>query len=118
MGLYEGIKEVAKVIQKADNIELYSKLLDLGEQALEMQAEIASLREENARLKKEKELDDDIVFHRVEKSDSLSQEYPYITLKSDTEGIRYCAICWGKSHKLIPLYNEVGCVVCHQGYHN
>lgn len=116
MGLYEGIKDVAKVIQKADNIELYSKLLDLSAQALEMQAEIASLREENAKLKKEKEHDDDIVFHKVENSDSFSQDYPYITLKSDMEGIRYCAICWGKNHKLIPLYNNSGCVVCRQDF--
>ena len=114
MGLYEGIKDVAKVLQKADNIELYLKLLDLGEQALDMQAEIAALREENAKLKKEKELDDIIIFHKPGKSESLHNEYPYITLKSDAEEIRYCAICWGKSHKLIPLYNELSCVVCHQ----
>ena len=37
MGLYDGIKDVAKVVQKADNIELYQKLLDLSSQALDMQ---------------------------------------------------------------------------------
>ena len=37
MGLYDGIKDAAKVIQKADNIELYEKLLDLSAQALELQ---------------------------------------------------------------------------------
>lgn len=30
MGLYDGIKDVAKVVQKADNIELYQKLIDLS----------------------------------------------------------------------------------------
>ena len=45
MGLYEGIKDVAKVVQQADNIDLYKKLLDLSSQALDMQAEIASLKE-------------------------------------------------------------------------
>lgn len=27
MGLYEGIKDVAKVVQQADNVELYKQLL-------------------------------------------------------------------------------------------
>lgn len=36
MGLYEGIKDVAKVVQQADNIELYKKLLDLSSEALDM----------------------------------------------------------------------------------
>lgn len=36
MGLYEGIKDVAKVVQQADNIELYKTLLDLSSQALDM----------------------------------------------------------------------------------
>ena len=40
MGLYEGIKDIAKIIQKADNVELYRQVLDLEAQALEMQAEI------------------------------------------------------------------------------
>ena len=40
MGLYEGIKDVAKVVQQADNIELYRQLVDLSAQALDMQSEI------------------------------------------------------------------------------
>ena len=47
MGLYDGIKDAAKVIQKADNIELYEKLLDLSAQALELQNDNARLIEEN-----------------------------------------------------------------------
>ena len=48
MGLYEGIKDAIGLAQKADNIDLYKQLLDLGAQALERQAEITRLREENA----------------------------------------------------------------------
>lgn len=40
MGLYEGIKDVAKVVQQADNIELYRQLVDLSTQTLKMQNEI------------------------------------------------------------------------------
>ncbi len=33
MGLYESIKDVANLVQKADNIGLYKQLLDLSAQA-------------------------------------------------------------------------------------
>lgn len=52
MGLYEGIKDVAKVAQEADNIDLYRKLIDLSKQALDLQAEVLQLHEENTQLKK------------------------------------------------------------------
>ena len=52
MGLYEGIKDVAKVVQQADNIGLYRQLLDLSAQALDMQSEINRLTAENAELRK------------------------------------------------------------------
>ena len=112
MGLYEGIKDVAKVVQQADNIDLYKKLLDLGAQALDMQSEIATLKTENADLKKELKERQDVVYHQTQQVDSLTREYPYITLKSDPESIRYCAVCWGRDKKLIPLYDELNCVVC------
>lgn len=112
MRLYEGIKDVAKVVQQADNVDLYKKLLDLSEQALDMQAEIAALKEENIQLKKEKEQSDDIVYHNTNIPNSKKREYPYITLASDKENIRYCAVCWGLNHKLIPLYNEFNCMLC------
>ncbi len=114
MGLYEGIKDVAKVVQQADNIDLYKKLLDLSAQALDMQAEIANLKEENDRLRKEREQIADIVYHKTEKFDTQNREHPYITLASDKENIRYCAICWGQNHKLIPLYDELNCLICNK----
>ena len=61
MGLYEGIKDVAKVVQQADNIELYRQLLDLSAQALDFQAENSKLKEEIADLKKAKLAESDIV---------------------------------------------------------
>ena len=73
MGLYEGIKDVAKVVQQAYNVDLYKKLLDLSAQALDMKAEIAELKEENIQLKKEKEQSDDIVYHNTNISDFSDQ---------------------------------------------
>ena len=57
MGLYENIKDVANVLQKADNIELYSRLIDLSSQALDMQDELSKLRTENRDLKEKKRLE-------------------------------------------------------------
>ena len=46
MGLYEALKDAVSIAQKADNIDLYRKLLDLSAQALDMQSEIARLKRE------------------------------------------------------------------------
>lgn len=93
MGLYEGIKDIANIAQKADNIELYRQLLDLGAQALEMQDEIRRLKEENAELKKNKDIEQDIEYY-VD---------PYITKKSDQKPIKYCAACWADKGNLVPI---------------
>ena len=77
MGLYEGIKDAIGIAQKADNIELYRQLLDLGAQALDMQAEITRLREENEELKKAYDLESRIIRHK---------DF-YITLRDDEQEI-------------------------------
>ena len=114
MSLYEGIKDVAKVVQKADNIELYQQLLDLSQQALDMQEEIRQLKQEIYDLKKKQDLEDRIVRHETKKVDSYYYEHPYITLSGDTNNIRYCAICWGRDRKLIQLYDELNCMECNR----
>ena len=86
----------------------------MGEQALDMQEEIRKLKEENAELKKAKNTEDNIVHHKSKEVDNLNIEYPYITLKNDEQEIRYCAICWGREHKLIPLYDELNCLNCNR----
>jgi regulator of replication initiation timing len=57
MGLSEKITEIAKNLQKVDNMILYQQLIDLSTQALELQSENAKLQNENADLKKELEID-------------------------------------------------------------
>lgn len=113
MGLYEGIKDVANVIQKADNIELYSKLLDLSAQALELQKENTRLGSENERLRKQEDLTQRIVRHSE----------TYITLKNDDAEIMYCSCCWDNSNKLIQLKRyecgDYSCLICkNKGYYN
>lgn len=106
MGLYEGIKDVAKIVQQADNIDLYRQLLDLGAQALDMQSEIMRLQEENAKLK-----GDLYRQQNIERHDGI-----YITLKDDDKKIPYCASCYGKDGKLTQMFDfsaqRYQCPVC------
>ena len=107
MGLYEGIKDVAKVVQQADNIELYRNLLDLSAQALDMQAQIAALQKENEDLKNKLSSKKRIIRHKG----------IYITLEGEEEGIVYCSACYGKENKFIQMLNydegHYQCPVCH-----
>lgn len=93
MSLYDGIKDVAKIVQQADNIDLYRQLLDLGAQALEMQNKIVELTLENKQLKDNKKLEEDIERHSE----------LFVTLKSDTQKIKYCSHCWDAEQKLIQI---------------
>lgn len=93
MSFYDAMKDAVSLAQKADNIELYRQLLDLSAQALEMQAEIAKLKEENSTLKKSKDLDAEIEYHID----------PFVTKKTDTVTIKYCAACWADKRKLVAL---------------
>lgn len=103
MGLYEGIRDIASVIQKADNIELYQKLLDLSAQALELQAQVNQLTNDNVELRQALNLKQGIIRHKK----------AYLTLPEDTIDIKYCSHCWDAEHKLIQVVcHEVGAFFC------
>ena len=93
MGLYEAFKDAISVAQKADNVELYRQLLDLSAQALDMQAEIAKLKEENMELRKRRDVASEIIRH----------DEPCITLKNDDHSLCYCSHCWDSQQLLIQL---------------
>ena len=98
MGLFEGIKDVAGIIQKIDNIELYKKILDIEAQALDLQDELAKLKAENSELKEQKNISD-----KIERHSTL-----YLTLKDDHGKIPYWTHCWDNEHKLIQLDSSNG----------
>lgn len=111
MGLYEGIKDVAKVIQKADNIDLYRQLIELSAQALDLQSEVAALKTENAELKRGKETETQIERYKGES---------YITLTNNFQKIKYCSYCWDSDRKLIQTqnysYGDTYCKICNIKY--
>lgn len=90
MSLYDGIKDVAKVIQKADNVDLYRQLLDLCQQALDMQAEIERLTKETRELRKAQELKAKVIRH----------DEPFITLEEHPATEMYCAPAMQKNEYL------------------
>lgn len=107
MSFYEAFKDAVGLAQKTDNIELYRQLLDLSAQALDLQSEVAKLREENAELKRVRVLEEDVAYHLD----------AYVTKRTDSIPIKYCAACWVDKQKLIPM-QDVGmanykCPLCH-----
>lgn len=101
MGLYEGIKDVAKIVQQADNVDLYRRLIDLSAQALDMQNTINKLSEENAILKKKQDIEE-----RIQRHSEL-----YLTLKNE-DSILYCSHCWDNERKLIQVSTLNGLYPC------
>lgn len=93
MSFYDAFKDAISVAQKADNVELYRQLLDLSAQALDLQAEVARLTEENAALKKSKDVSDKIIRH----------EEPVVTIKGDNKKLYYCSHCWDSQQLIIQL---------------
>lgn len=107
MSFYDAFKDVINIAKKADNLELYRQLLDLSYQALDLQAEISKLKEENAELRAKINRKENVVRHAG----------AYITLADDPLSIPYCAVCYGKDDKLLQLrdfdQNRYRCYNCH-----
>lgn len=94
--LSSGIRSVADIVKKADNLELYSMLIDLQAKAIELQEENQSLRTQlNERMRI------DALRSRV-----IRHPQPYITLKNDANELFYCAHCWDSKEKLIQVNTE------------
>lgn len=93
MEIIDMLKTVLNLAQKSDNFELYRQLLDLNTKVLELQSEVTRLNEENAELKRIKELSDRVIRHRE----------PYITLAGEKENLYYCSHCWDTSKLLVQL---------------
>ena len=92
MDLYNLIKDLIDEARKKKNLELVDKLI-------EIKIAISDIQEENQKLKRLIEQQQNVERH---------QEDNYVTLKDDPLKIQYCSTCWGSENKLIQLreYNE------------
>ncbi|MDD4594715.1 MAG: hypothetical protein PHY33_06360 [Methanobacteriaceae archaeon] len=107
MSLYEGIKDVASIVQKADNIELYEKLLDLQRDALDILDENKSLKERIRELENNLNIEEKLLF---------KDNAYYLEQKDKEPDGPFCSVCWDRDKKLIRLHFDSGtrydCNVC------
>jgi hypothetical protein len=92
MNILENAKEIAEIIKKYDDLELYQKIIDLRD-------EIFKLREENLGLKekiKEMERAEEIRVSLVKDGNLY-----YGVLENGSKSGPYCLTCWDSDRKLI-----------------
>ncbi len=90
MPLIDDIKSLFKMVQQLDNVELNRKILDVQAQALDMQTQIVSLREEN------RELHDKVAL----KARLTYKNHVYW----DENQHPYCSKCWDTGQSAIHLH--------------
>jgi hypothetical protein len=86
------IKSIGEVIQKADNIDLYRKLLDLQAEAITVLEKLSELKKENKGLKEKLE------------TGKLTFKDKMYFLKGDKNP--FCSKCWDVDGKLIRLHGD------------
>lgn len=109
MGIIENAREIADLIKKYNDQELYEKIVGLREEILKLREQNLALYEENASLKKER--------HTHER---LVRDGNCYYLDDDPKRERpYCLTCWDHDRKLVSLIlgrNRIGvtlrCCAC------
>jgi hypothetical protein len=96
---FEDIKKIAKVLQEAGKIDLYEKLLEMKERAMEMQDRIETLSKENKKLKEIQHIECRLV---------LKDNHYWLKLDHDKLDGPHCTKCWDKDKQLIrvPVYGD------------
>lgn len=96
MGIYDAAKDALSIAQKADNIDLYQKILDIQALALDLQYDNLKLIEEIKKLKKDEEIDSKLIF----KNNS------YYMKDNEKEDGPFCSVCWDKDRKLVRMHKD------------
>lgn len=98
MPSFDDIKKIAKVLQEAGKIDLYEKLLELKERAMEMQEKIEKLSTENKKLIKNQSIKEKL---------ELADNHYWLKNEDKLDG-PYCTKCWDKEQLLIrvPVYDN------------
>jgi hypothetical protein len=94
VGIVETVKDVASLVQKADNIELYQKILEL-------QVQIMGLLEENHSLKSE--LREQRARARFEGGLEFRDNMYWHRLEQDRHDGPFCSKCWDTESKAVRL---------------
>lgn len=94
MDIIQTIKDAYNVAKKLDNVDLQKQIVDIQSEVNNLQLENIELKQQIASLKREKDIEDQIVRHSS----------PYITLKNDPQHIPYCSTCWATKHQLVQVF--------------
>lgn len=98
MGIYDVAKDALSIAQKADNIHLYQKILEIQALALDLQNDNSKLIEEIKKLKNDEEIDSKLIF----KNNS------YYMKNNEKEDGPFCSMCWDKDRKLVRMHKDDG----------
>lgn len=94
MSLLDNVKDLADLIKKVGDTDLYRKIVDL-------QGEVVQQADENFRLKKQvKELEEAMAF-----AGKLTFKAPYYFAEHDD--VPYCPTCWEDQKKAVHLARSV-----------
>lgn len=109
MGIIDDAKDIAKLIKKYDDAELYKKIIDLRDEIFELRENNLKLKGKIKALKEEKKINEKIIF-----------EKPYYWLKDGAKKDGpYCQKCFDDNKKLIRLQERKNghwyCLVCKNG---
>ncbi len=95
MEIIKVLKDVIAFAQKSNDIDMVQKIITAQEAVLDLQNQLYELRVENSELKNKLKRDYNIVRYRG---------IPILSIKDDEKKILYCANCYGKENKLIPVH--------------
>lgn len=95
MGIIDNIKDIAGIVQKADNIELYGKIIGLQGDIMKMMEDMNQIKDENKSLIKLQDISEKMVF---------KDPYWYY----NNEKIPSCPKCWDGDKTLSHLVSIAG----------
>jgi len=106
MGIIDHAKDIAELIKKYNDAELYQKIIDLRDEIFELRENNLNLKGKIKALKEEKKINKKIVF-----------EKPYYWIKDgEKKDGPYCQKCFDDNKKLIRLQERKNghwyCLVC------
>jgi len=94
MGIFDDLKNAAKILQEAGKIEQYKKILEAQKELLDMQKKIDDLEEENRELKKKLKIKESVAY----------RNNAYWVKKSEKEEDGpFCSRCYDKDKDLIRM---------------
>jgi hypothetical protein len=106
MGIIDNVKDIAELIKKYNDADLYQKIVDLRDEIFELREDNLKLKEKIKALKEEKEINEKMVF-----------EPPFYWLKDgEKKDGPYCQKCYDDNKKVIRVQDLKNgfwnCLVC------